>query len=192
MYPPADPWGEPNDPVPPPLPPRSRTPMYGRASVPVPTAPLRDPTAEWPSVEPLPPARRRSTPSVSWQRASRASLRSLSDGWGFTAAGLLVAFCGWGLWAAAGRGTGLSPLPGLVFMLAVGAGVFILSRFLGLLVVERMLGRPRLHARWSHFLTFLFLTIAGVAYFLTTSWLADASGWVRDGWGFIGEQWRRL
>jgi hypothetical protein len=160
--------------------------MYGRASVPVPT--VREHTAEYPALE-LPDDRRRGAPSVSWQRPSRPSLRSLSDGWGFTAAGLLVAFSGWGLWAAAGRGSGLSPVPGLVLTLVVGAGVFILSRLLGFFVVERMLGRVRLHARWSHFITFLFLTAAGVSYVLSTSWVVGVGDWVHAVWGWIGERW---
>ena len=95
--------------------------MYGRAPVP----PLREPTAELPELAARPEARAsRPAAQVSWQRSSRASLRSLSDGWGFTAAGLIVAFSGWGIWAAAGLGTGLRPFPGLIFMLIVGAGVF--------------------------------------------------------------------
>jgi drug/metabolite transporter (DMT)-like permease len=127
----------------------------------------------------------RSTKPVSWQRTSRASLRSLSDGWGFTATGVIVAFCGWGLWAAAARGILAAPLTGLVFTLVVAAGLFGLTRLLGLLVLERILRRPRLHARWSHLLTGLFLTFAGLAYFSQTSWIIDGLEWVRDQWGRI-------
>jgi hypothetical protein len=155
--------------------------MYGRASVPVP-APLREPTAEMPEyLGPRSPAPKASRP-VSWQRSSRASLRSLSDGWGFTAAGLIVAFCGWGFWAAAGRGTISAPYLGLVFMLVVGLGVFALTRFLGYLVLEQTMGRKRPHARWSHLLAGLFLTVAGVSYIANTSWLLDGIDWVRDQW----------
>src|SRR5262245_23929887 len=99
--PPVDPWGtaeQPQHPSPP-LPetkPPEPTPMYGRAQVP--SRPLRQPTTEMPMVEPARVAR------VSWERRGSAARRSLSDGWGLTATGLLVAFCGWGLWAAAGRG----------------------------------------------------------------------------------------
>ena len=181
MYPPADPWGEPTEP----------RPLYGRASVPVPPAPLREPTAELPPVL-VPGPRRRPvrTATVSWQKVKKASRRNLSDGWGFTAAGLIVVFCGWGVWAAAGRGTGTSPWPGLVLALLVTAFIFILARFLGFLVLERMWGRSRPHARWSHFLAGLFLTVAGVSYLINTRFMVDT--WVRDLWDYLGEQWRRV
>src|SRR5258705_11583503 len=66
MHPPVDPWGAPEDPFAdgyiaaqpsastPPVAPRLRadTPRYGRASVPVPPAPLREPTAELPTLTP--------------------------------------------------------------------------------------------------------------------------------------------
>lgn len=192
MYPPADPWGAPEDPwgVPedltPPLPPRSSSdpPRYGRASVPVPVVPLREPTAEMPTVGPRRPVVGRSHPSppVSWRRSSRASLRSLADGWGFTATGVLVVFCGWGVWAAAGRGTIVAPLFGLALVLVVAAGVFAICRLVGLLVVGRMMGRARLHARWAHFVTGLFLTVAGVSYLSSTSWIVSGVDWLREQW----------
>jgi hypothetical protein len=93
-----------------------------------------------------------------------------------------VGFCGWGFWAAAGRGTISAPYLGLLFMLFVAAGVFALSRFFGYLVLEQTMGRPRLHARWAHLLTGLFLTVAGVSYFANTAWLVDGIDWVRDLW----------
>ena len=76
-------------------------PMYGRAAVPV-AKPQAEASEEMALVAESP---RRSVPpkKVSWQRTSSASRRSLSDGWGFTATGLIVAFCGWGIWAAAAR-----------------------------------------------------------------------------------------
>jgi hypothetical protein len=165
--------------------------MYGRASVPVPQ-PLREPTAEYPALDPRRAIGSRASRPVSWQRSSRASLRSLSDGWGFTAAGLIVTFSGWGLWAAAGRGTGLQPLPGLILTLLVGTGVFVLSRLLGYFLIVRALGRTRTHARWSHFWTFAFLTAAGGAYLLSSSWVTDADDWVRQGFNWVGEWWARL
>jgi len=192
MGPPADPWGAPTEPPPRPIRP---TPMHGRASVPVPSASPREPTIEMPMPAPA-TTRSRAPRGVSWQRASRASRRSLSDGWGFSATGLLVAFCGWGVWAAAGRGTISFPIAGLVFMVVVGAAVFVLTRLLGYLVLEQTLRRRRPHARWSHFLTGLFLTAAGVSYFANTSWLVDIGEWVRTGFDWVGDwigaQWDRL
>ena len=200
MYPPADPWGAPEDPIadgrnfvgatgsPPPLVPRHEDdiPRYGRASVPVPPLPLREPTAEMPSLtrRPVVGHGNRSGAPVSWQRTSKPSLRSRADGWGFTATGLLAVFCGWGVWAAAGRGTIGTPLFGLTLVVLVGAGVFVTSRLLGFVVLERMMGRPRMHARWAHFLTGLFLTVAGVSYLTKTSWIVAGLDW-------IGEQWAR-
>jgi hypothetical protein len=171
MHPPADPWDTPGEPTVPR--------MYGRA--PIPTPP-REPTAEMPPFEPAPERAGRPVRVVSWERASRPALRSLADGWGFTATGLVAGFCGWGFWAAAGRGTISAPYLGLLFMLIVAAGIFALSRFFGYIVLEQTLGRPRLHARWAHLLTGLFLTVAGVSYFANTSWLVDGIDWVRDQW----------
>jgi hypothetical protein len=184
MYPPADPWGAPEEDPTPPLPPRSyaEPPRYGRASVPVPPAPLREPTAEMPEVTRRAGGPARPVPSVSWHRPSRASMRSLSDGWGFSVTGLIALFCGWGVWAAAGRGTVGTPLVGLILVIVVGAGVFIVCRLLGYLVLQRMMGRIRLHARWSHFIAGLFLTAAGVSYLADTSWIVSGLDWINAWW----------
>jgi len=77
-------------------------------------------------------------------------------------------------------------------MLIVGAGVFALARLLGYFLVERALGRPRIHARWSHFATFAFLTVAGAAYLLSTSWITDADDWVRQGLDWVSRWGRDL
>jgi hypothetical protein len=190
--PPADPWGPDEQPLRRPTAPLPEIkapeppPMYGRAQVP--GRPLRQPTAEMPQVEAA-PARR---PAVSWERRGSAARRSLSDGWGLTAAGLLIAFCGWGLWAAAGRGSIASPLAGLAFMLVVAVGVFALSRLLGYMVLTRMLGRRRLHARWSHLLTGVFLAAGGISYLANTTWVEGADGWIDSAIAWIGDQWRNL
>jgi hypothetical protein len=182
--PPVDPWGSPIDPV-------SPSPSYSRGSVPVPPAapprPFREPTRELPTLpEPTRRAPRIETPrALSWERVKNTQRRRLSDGWGFTAAGLLVAFCGWGLWAAAGRGSGQSSLPGLFVMLTVATIVFVISRYLGFVVLEKMLGRDRPHARWTHFATGMFLAVAGVAYFMSSRWLVDGGDWIRDGLNWL-------
>ncbi len=192
MHPPADPWDAPTEPQP-----RSSSPapMYGRAAVPVPDR-SPDFTLEMTAASAPPKIRPRPPKGVSWQRASRASLRSLSDGWGFSAFGVLVAFCGWGLWAAAGRGRLSSPVFGLILMLVVAGVVFVLTRLLGYIVLEQILRRRRPHARWSHFMTGLFLTAAGVSYFANTSWLTDAGDWAGSGWdwlwGWFQEQWQSV
>jgi hypothetical protein len=190
MRPPADPWGSPIDPVsPPPL-------SYGRAAVPLPPPALREPTTEMPVLpntlvqRPVRTRSRGTTPQltrpVSWQRTQNDTRRRLSDGWGFSAAGLLIAFCGWGLWAAAGRGTGKSPMPALILMLAVAILVFVVARFVGYVIIQGMLGRVRLHARWTHLTTGIFLTVSGITYFLSTSWLINSGDLVRDGLTWLG------
>jgi hypothetical protein len=160
-------------------------PVYGRARVPVPSVSPLDSTDELPVVPAAYAGRSWAvtvTPKVSWRRPGRASRRSLSDGWGFTAAGLLVLFCGWGVWAAAGRGTVAEPLVGFGIVVAVGVGVFALSRLIGRIVLAGLLRRPRLHARYAHLLTGLFLAAAGVAYFsrATTTPISDGVDWVRE------------
>jgi hypothetical protein len=154
--------------------------MYGRAPVPTPQRPLREPTAELPVV----PQPRRATvdgkPKVSWERAGKASRRTLSDGWGFTAFGLLLLICGWGPWAAAGgRGLG-HPLLDLGVVLVVGGLLFVILRTAGRYLIEGALKRQRPHARWSHFFTGLYLTAAGTSYLADTSWLSISGDWVSD------------
>src|SRR5262245_60143876 len=107
-------------------------PVFGRAAVPVPSVPQPDSTDELPVVPAAYLGRWTVTTrsQISWRRPSRASLRSLSDGWGFSATGLLVLFCGWGIWAAAGRGTVAAPLVGFGIVVAVSVGVFALSRLI--------------------------------------------------------------
>lgn len=161
--------------------------MYGRAKVPsaprVPEADLVE--AERPVVVVRPPK------PISWQRASRASLRSLSDGWGLSATGLLIAFCGWGVWAAAGRGSIASPLTGLVFMLLVAVGVFALSRLLGYVVLTQMLNRRRLHARWAHLAAGLFLTLGGISYFANTRLVIGTDEWIQGLWDWVRSLWEQ-
>ena len=130
-----------------PYPPLTPTvPVYGRASAPVPAV-LREPTAEMPIVARTGSKSPRSR-EVSWERTKNESIRRLADGWGFTAAGLIIAFCGWGLWAAAGRGSGQSSLARVSSSsLVVAVVVFVMARFSGYLVVDRLRGRPRcMHA----------------------------------------------
>ncbi len=174
MHPPSDPWESPIEPIVPQTP----TPMYGRA--PVPPPPVRQPTSEYLPVVPVRQAH--AGRPLSYQRASRASLRSLADGWGFSATGLIVAFAGWGLYAVAGRGRLHMPFVGFLVTVTVAVGLFAVSRWLGYVVLGRLLHRPRPHARWAHSITGLFLAAAGVSYLVQTSWMVDGSGWLSDGW----------
>ncbi len=212
MHPPVDPWGAPHDPFEPmpldpqdPYEPPAPPLMYGRASVP-PPAVYHD-TSEYPEVDAAPrrrppvdareigrramsgkPARERAEPrapmpNVSWQRSSPASRRTMFDGWGFTFAGLVILFCGWGIWAASGgNASTVPPVVSLLFVIVVGAVVFTALRLASRVVLERMRGRRRPHARWAHFLTGLFLASVGVSYLLHNAWLGDGVAWFKDQW----------
>ena len=172
MYPPADPWGDPTEP----------TPMYGRAAVPVP-APVREPTAEFP---PIPRPRPRSGVQVSWEKVKNPARRRLSDGWGFTATGLIAIVSGWVIWASGSRETGISIWPGFLLALVVAGLVFATSRLAGYVVLERAMGRVRRHARWSHFFAGFFLTVVGAWYLVNTNVdLSSGGDWLQDGWGWL-------
>src|SRR5262249_52621684 len=120
-------------------------------------------------------------PHVSWQRAGLASRRKLFDGWGFTAAGLLILFCGWGVWAAAGRiNSSIPPVVNLLFGIAVGGICFRGLPLLSRIVIEGIQHRQRPHARWAHFLTAVFLATVGISYFLHNAFLTEAITWLRD------------
>lgn len=156
----------------------------GRARVPKPAKEaLRRPTTEMPPVEPT----RRSDPPVlvSWHRPSRERMRALSDGWGFSATGLLFAFIGWGIWAASIRAEEPTRAPLLWFgiICGVAVGVFVVCRLIGRVLIGQVLGRPRRHARWSHLVAGLFLTVCGVFYLGEANW-----GWIEDGVGWV-ESW---
>jgi hypothetical protein len=203
----ADPWGEPE-----PTQPLPEVPIYGRASVPPaqgwPQPGWRQPTAE----EPVVPPRRWNTtpadarelgrramsgraerervershvpiPKVSWYKPGVAARRRRMDGWGFTFSGLLILFCGWGVWAAGGgSGSSIPPVVNLVFVIAVGGIVFAVLRLISKLLVEGVRHRQRLNARWEHFLTGTFLAVVGVSYLLHNALLTSTVTWVREQW----------
>jgi hypothetical protein len=105
------------------------------------------------------------------------------DGWGFTATGLLIAFCGWGAWAAGAARSDLVPAGlGLLAVLVVGAMLFGLLRLASRLVFGWVLHRGRPHARWAHFLTGAYLTAAGVVYLAHARWLLAGVAWLQDQW----------
>jgi hypothetical protein len=122
---------------------------------------------------------------VSWEKVKNANRRRLSDGWGFTAAGLIVIVSGWIIWAGANRGTGRAIWPGFLLALAVGTLIFFVSRSASYLVVERGMNRIRPHARWSHFFAGLFLTVAGVWYLINTEYQISTGDWLNDGWQWL-------
>ena len=142
--------------------------MYGRA--PVPTRPVRQPTDELPFV--VVPVRQ-PPPLISMRAPNRAGMRRLATGKGLSATGLLIAFVGWGVWAAAGRGTIKTPALGFGVVLAVAVGVFLVCRLMGRFFLVRILGRERRTARAAHAVTGLFLAACGFYYLGQTSWVQD-------------------
>ncbi|WP_239134391.1 protein kinase domain-containing protein [Rugosimonospora africana] len=107
-------------------------------------------------------------------------MRLLKRGGGWSWFGGIVAFLGWSVWAIANRGHSLFvPLLEFALVLLVGAGLFILLRLLGRLVVERWMGRRRRTARLAHLGTALYLVAVGVAYLEQTPWVMDIVHWVQ-------------
>ncbi|WP_345628286.1 protein kinase domain-containing protein [Rugosimonospora acidiphila] len=106
-------------------------------------------------------------------------IRVLKRGGGWTWFGGIVAFVGWGVWAIANRGQSLfAPLLEFAAVLAVGAGLFIVFRLMGRLVVERWMGHRRQTARLAHLGTALYLVVVGVAYLRQTPWVMHLVSWV--------------
>ncbi len=109
----------------------------------------------------------------------RYRMRQLRRGWEWTGIGALFAFVAWGIWAAAQPAGPIGPAVTFVLVLIVAAGVFLLSRLLGRIVLERWLGRIRRTAWPSHAITGVFLAAAGVQYLRQTQWVIDGLTWLR-------------
>ncbi|GII25563.1 protein kinase domain-containing protein [Planosporangium mesophilum] len=141
--------------------------IRGRASVPQPKR--MDPTDSMvgPDQErPDWPQRPREAPGV-WKR-----------GWELSGIGAFFAFICWGIWAASAHGRLGVPLLAFCLVLVVAAGVFVVIRLLGRLVLVQRLGRVRRSARGAHAVTGLFLVAAGIAYLKQTPWVVSLYGWL--------------
>jgi hypothetical protein len=109
----------------------------------------------------------------------RRRWRSLRRGGGWTMAGLWIAVICWGVWAVSVRdGDLVGPAFALGVLLAIGLLIFTVSRLLGRLVLEGMLGRPRPSAWPSHVLVFLLLVVGAVAFLQQTWWVMAAWNWI--------------
>lgn len=148
--------------------------MLGRAKVPPPKAGNRPDDSEL-VVDPLHDDRQRRPP------VPRADARTLKRGWELTGVGALIAFIGWGLWAASSGGRLATPLMTFVIVLLVAVGLFVLVRTVGRLVIEQRLGRVRHSAKGAHAVTGLYLAIAGIAYLRQTEWVIEALKWLDSG-----------
>ncbi|HEY0696830.1 MAG TPA: hypothetical protein VGD43_03365 [Micromonospora sp.] len=119
-----------------------------------------------------------------WPGASPAQLplhlqlRKLRSGGEWSAGGGLFAFVCWGIWAISAQGDFTSPVVAFLLTLLVAVGLFALSRLVGRLVWERLLGRIRHTARGAHLVTAVFLVGVGFAYLRQTEWIMSAWNWV--------------
>jgi hypothetical protein len=136
--------------------------------VPPPRPPKIDPTGTM-TEEPPP-----------WRTGPREDPQALKRGSEYTVVGAFFAFICWGIWAAAAKGRLAGPLFAFALVLAVAAGVFMIARLVGRIVLVRRMGRVRHTARGAHALTGLFLVAAGVAYLRQTPWIVELITWIRD------------
>ncbi|MEV4411966.1 hypothetical protein [Catellatospora sp. NPDC049609] len=106
-------------------------------------------------------------------------MRQLKAGGRWSVAGAIFLLVCWGLWAAsAGDGDhGVATLA-LFLILLVGVGLFALSRLVGSVVLEKIMGRTRRSAWLSHAFIGVFLVAAGISYL-------SSIGWVVDAWNFL-------
>jgi hypothetical protein len=111
----------------------------------------------------------------------RDQMRLLKRGGGWSWFGAAVAFLGWSVWAVDNRGHNLFvPLLAFAVVLLVGAGLFVVLRLLGRLVVERWLGKRRRGATLSHLGTAAYLAAVGIEYLHQTPWVMQAVAWVQE------------
>jgi hypothetical protein len=111
----------------------------------------------------------------------RYQMQMLKRGGGWTWFGAVIAFLGWSIWAIDNRGYNLFvPLLAFALVLLVGAGLFVVLRLVGRLVLERWLGRTRRSAVLSHLGTAAYLATVGVEYLHQTPWVMHAVAWVQQ------------
>jgi hypothetical protein len=105
----------------------------------------------------------------------------LKRGSEITGFGLVFAFVCWGIWSvASGSGGMLDRFLIFVVVLLVGAGIFALSRLVGGLVWERLMGRVRRNARGAHTITAAYLAAAGLGFLGQTPWVVGLYGWLKS------------
>jgi hypothetical protein len=110
----------------------------------------------------------------------RQRVRMLRRGgrWSAIGAGVLVG-C-WALFALSSLSGDLAPATlALLVILAVGAFVFGVSRLVGLVILERSMGRVRRSAWASHAVAGLFWVAAGITYLSRIGWVVDAFNFIR-------------
>jgi hypothetical protein len=183
MQQPSDPWAEhPIDVTPQDNPfrrgvaPVSRRPA---PTVPQPTAPQRPGAApHYPTGTGWPP--RPGEPGYPPRSTRAEEMRQLRIGAGWTVTGAIFAFVCWGLWAITSRGDLRSPVAIFILTLLVAAGLYVLARIVGHVVLEKQLHRVRRSARGAHLVTGLFLAAVGIAYLRQIDWVMSAVRFVGD------------
>ncbi len=99
-------------------------------------------------------------------------------GWELSGIGAFFAFICWGIWAASVRGQLASPLLAFIGVLVVAAGIFVVTRLVGRVILVQRLGRTRRSGKGAHAITGLFLVAVGVAYLQQTPWVIDLYNWL--------------
>ena len=130
-----------------------------------------EPTITAPAPAPAPPPMpRRPAPDL---------VTVLNRGSEISGVGVMFVFVCWGIWSvASGAPEGLlDKFLIFVFTLLVGVGVFALSRLVGRLVWEKLLGRIRYSARGAHAVTAAYLAAAGLGFLGQTPWVVNVWGW---------------
>ena len=107
-------------------------------------------------------------------------IRRLKRGGGWSVAGAVFAFICWVVWAADNRSQGIYVAPAVfVGTLLVAAGLFIVLRLLGRLVIENWMHRQRRGAVGAHVAVGVFLFAVGVTYLQQTTWIVKAFGFMK-------------
>jgi hypothetical protein len=105
-------------------------------------------------------------------------LRRLKRGGTWSVIGVSFSLVCWIVWAASNRARGIYVAPAaFVGTLAVAAGVFVVLRLLGQLVIEGWMHRNRRGSTGAHFGVAVFLIAVGITYLEQTSWIAKLFGW---------------
>jgi serine/threonine protein kinase len=139
-------------------------------------APVVPKPPQAPDAPPQPPA-----PPRPPRPPMRDQMRQLKRGGGWSWFGASVAFLGWSIWAIDNRHINLFvPLLSFAVVLIVGAGLFVVLRLAGQLVLERWLGRKRRGAALSHFGVAVYLVAIGIAYLHETPWVMHTMAWVEQ------------
>ena len=112
------------------------------------------------------------------ERSRRSRWRSLKRGGGWTIFGATFALVCWIIWAVATRSQGVYVAPSVFLgVLAVAAGLFMVLRLLGRMVIEGWMHRERRGAILAHLAITAFLVAVGVTFLQETPWVMSVVHW---------------